>query len=616
LFIMAVTLGDQPAREPEPSDEPSEAHPELPVGAHRRSARVVGTLSVAAVYLSAAFLVSGRLWADVARSTPAVNPQDHVFFQWAIAYGARVVSDGAYPFATTDLNMPAGVNLMANTSILGLGIPLAPITLAWGPQASFALLLVLGLAGTAFGWYWLFSRHLVRSRPVAFVAGALCGFAPGMISHSQGHVNWTAQFLVPPILIMVIRLARGGSVVRDGLILGVLVAYQAFINEEVLLYAALAASVFLAAYAAMGGVRGQVREHLLRLTKGVGLAAAAAAVLLAYPLYVQFFGPQSYHGVPTDVKDVSSDLASYAAFPRLSLAGDTATAVRLAQGPAEENSFLGWPLLLACAASVALCYRNAVAWALAITGAVFTALSLGPAVVVGGRETGIPGPWRLLAELPIFNAVVPTRLALITAPIAAGLLALGADRALTLARARHGAAAAALRLATVAVVAVALIPLVPRPIPAATTPALPAFITAGTWREYVTPGTSMVVVPVTNNIHLDGMRWSTRSDPMIPIAGGYFLGPSADGGRAIFNAPRRATDVFLERVSKTGRMPRVLSLSQQRAFYADVRYWKAAVLVMPPGLKNADAVRRALDRLAGPSRFVGGTWIWDVRYIR
>jgi hypothetical protein len=608
---MAVTLDEQPGCQP----EPSEAHPEPTVGAHRRPARLLGVLAVAAAYLSAAFVVTGRLWADVARSTPAVNPQDHVFFQWAIAYGARVVSEGAYPFATTDLNMPAGVNLMANTSVLGLGIPLAPITLAWGPQASFALLLVLGLAGTAFGWYWLFSRHLVRSRPVAFVAGALCGFAPGIVSHSQGHLNWTAQFLVPPILIMVIRLARGGSAVRDGLILGGLVTYEAFVNEEVLLYAALAAAVFLAAYAAVGGVRGQVRERLVGLAKGVGLAAAVAAVLLAYPLYVQFFGPQSYHGVPTEVKDVSSDLASYPAFARLSLAGDTATAARLAQGPAEENSFLGWPLLLACAASVALCYRRAAAWALAITGAVFAAFSLGPSVVVDGRKTGVPGPWRLLADLPIFNAVVPTRLALISAPIAAGLLALGADRALTLARSRRGAAAA-LRWVTVAVVAVVLIPLVPRPIPVARIPALPAFITADTWREYVTPGRSMVVVPVTNGVYLAGMRWSARSDPMIPIAGGYFLGPSADGGRAIFSAPRRATDLLLEQVSKTGKLPQVLSLTQHKAFLTDVRYWKAAVLVMPPGLKKPDAVRRVLDQLAGPSRFVGGTWIWDVRYIR
>jgi hypothetical protein len=527
-----------------------------------------------------------------------------------------VVSEGAYPFTTTDLNMPAGVNLMANTSILGLGVPMAPITLAWGPQASFAVLLVLGLAGTAFGWYWLFSRHLVESRPVAFVAGALCGFAPGMVSHSQGHVNWTAQFLVPPILIVVMRLSRGGHSVRDGLVLGLLIAYQAFINEEVLLYTALAVAVFFLAYAVVGGARGQVHARLGSLAKGIGLGALVAGVLLAYPLYVQFFGPQSYHGVPTDVKDVSSDLASYPAFARLSLAGDTQAAIRLAQGPAEENSFLGWPLLLVCLASAALCYRRAAAWALLLTGVTFAALSLGPEITVDGHKTGVPGPWKLVAELPIFNAVVPTRLALITAPVAAGLLALGADRALALARSRRGAAATALRWATVVAVAFALVPLSPRPIPAATTPALPAFVTAGTWQEYVTPGTSMVVVPVTNNIHLAGMRWSAESDPMIPIAGGYFLGPSEDGGRAIFNAPRRATDLFLQRVSDTGRVPRALSVAQHRAFFADVRYWKAAVLVLPPGLKNADAVRRVLDQLAGPGRFVGGAWIWDVRYIK
>ena len=44
--------------------------------------------------------------------------------------------------------------------------------------------------------------------------------------------------------------------------------------------------------------------------------------LLAYPLYVQFLGPQSYHGLSRDVRRYGADLASYVAFSRQSLAGD------------------------------------------------------------------------------------------------------------------------------------------------------------------------------------------------------------------------------------------------------------------------------------------------------
>ncbi len=68
------------------------------------------------LYLGAAFAVTGRFWVDLSTATPAVNPQDHVFFQWVLAHGAQVAEHGIYPFTTKSLNMPDGVNLMANTS--------------------------------------------------------------------------------------------------------------------------------------------------------------------------------------------------------------------------------------------------------------------------------------------------------------------------------------------------------------------------------------------------------------------------------------------------------------------------------------------------------------------
>ena len=62
-----------------------------------------------------------------------------------------------------------------------------------------------------------------------------------MISHANGHINWTAQFLVPFIVLAALRLRTW----KDGIPLALLVLYQAFINEEVLLYTALALAVFM-----------------------------------------------------------------------------------------------------------------------------------------------------------------------------------------------------------------------------------------------------------------------------------------------------------------------------------------------------------------------------------
>ncbi|MEK8107464.1 hypothetical protein NKG94_24185 [Micromonospora sp. M12] len=142
------------------------------------------------------------------------------------------------------MNAPDGVNLMANTSVLGLGVPLTPVTLLFGSQVAFCVAVVCCLAGTAVAWYALLRRRLVTSRSAAAVGGLICGFAPGMIAQAGAHPHIAAQFLVPGILALVFRPASDATwrdVWRSGVGLGLLLVWQVFIGEEVLVFLALAA---------------------------------------------------------------------------------------------------------------------------------------------------------------------------------------------------------------------------------------------------------------------------------------------------------------------------------------------------------------------------------------
>ena len=57
-----------------------------------------------------------------------------------------------------------------------------------------------------------------------------------MISHGHAHPNFTAGFLLPPIVACLLRLAGAGrprrEAVRDGVLLGALLAWQVLIGEE------------------------------------------------------------------------------------------------------------------------------------------------------------------------------------------------------------------------------------------------------------------------------------------------------------------------------------------------------------------------------------------------
>ena len=179
----------------------------------------------------------------------------------------RIFTHGENPFFTPQLNAPDGVNLMANTGLLGLTVPLVPVTLLFGPAVALTVLLTGGLTATAWAWYHVLSRHVVGYWPAALAGGLFAGFAPGMVNHVNGHADLVSQFLIPFIAWRALSLRTA----RDGVVLGLLITWQAFLNEELLFQTGLAVAVFVAAYAAFrpAEVRARVRPFLAGLWPAV-----------------------------------------------------------------------------------------------------------------------------------------------------------------------------------------------------------------------------------------------------------------------------------------------------------------------------------------------------------
>ena len=91
------------------------------------------------VFLLAALWVTSRIWVDPAGRVASLYSSDPAQVQFFLAHSVRVVLHGEFPFYTDQFNYPDGVNLMANTAILALGIPMVPVTLLFGPAVSFVV---------------------------------------------------------------------------------------------------------------------------------------------------------------------------------------------------------------------------------------------------------------------------------------------------------------------------------------------------------------------------------------------------------------------------------------------------------------------------------------------
>ncbi|MBC9714573.1 glycosyltransferase [Streptomyces sp. TRM66268-LWL] len=560
-----------------------------------------GSLAVLGLYLLASVLLYSRRWIDPDGRYLPDALQDQNQWEWFFDVTAHNVLNLQNPLFTDLQGFPDGVNLMANTVMLGLSVPFTPVTALFGPALSLQLVMTLGLAATAYAWYWLIRRHVARGHVPAAIGGALAAFAPPMISHAHGHPNFIVLFMIPLIIDRALRLVGGEQVVRDGVVLGLFAAYQIFLGEEPLLLAVMGLLLFAAGYSL---VRRDVFAAAWRpVLRGLGIAAAVSVPIVAFPLWWQFFGPQSYSGVMHPPNTANSPLA-LVSFAERSLAGDRENSQSLAMNITEQNAFYGWPLAALSVGIVVRLWDRALVKALAFTGVGAALLSMGPRFDLPGTAITVTGPWRLFANQPLLSAVIESRLAMICAPVLGMLIAL----ALT----RLGAARRSHRRIGYAAVAVALIPILPLPLKAVDRVPVPEFIAKGTYRTYVGPGETLVPVPLPDPAVAEPLHWQTAADLGFKLPGGYFNGPWGPERQGIYGAVPRHTSNLLGEVRGTGKAP-VLGEAWQQQAREDLAYWKAGALVLAPQ-HHDQALRETVTQLLGGQQpeFVDGVWVWDL----
>jgi hypothetical protein len=202
------------------------------------------------------------------------------------------------------------------------------------------------------------------------------------------------------------------------------------------------------------------------------------------------------------------------------------------------------------------------------------------------------------------------------APIVGIVLALGCQKAHELARTRR-AARGPIRVAMITAVAMALVPLAPTPLPTTPMDPVPGFITSGAWRQYVDADHTVVAMPLPDSSYPDPLRWSAYTGHQMRIASAYALLPNQNpldpsDRTALFSPPWRPTSGMLASIRQGNPTPMVTDARREMTL-ADLRYWKAGVLVLTPQERDIEMLRVMNEILGFQPTWVDGAWIWDVR---
>jgi hypothetical protein len=412
-------------------------------------------------------------------------------FIWYMQYGPWSLLHGHLPFFTSWIVYPQGANLMWNTSIILPSLVLSPITLAFGPIAAWDVLEVAAVAISAWAAYMVLRRFCTYFA-ARLVGGLAYGFSAYMVNQSLGHAQLNIAWY-PPVLLLLLDAILFRPAGRRrwlfGIALGVATAAQLLTGEELLATSALCALILLIVVAAFNTAMAFSRAR--RALPTVGLAVGVFALLSAYPLEVQFFGPQKVPEVFATSGYVA-DLANFlvpSPLQEFSTAGSRQLSSAFDLGSVPEiDGYLGLPLLLAIPLAAFLARRNRPAMVALVTTALIALLALGPRLHIAGQETAIRLPWTVIQRLPLLKSVAPVRLMLFVALGVAVLLGIALDIAM-----RNRQRWQQLGLVSAAVIAVVpLTPVVPYPKANA---AVPQYFSSSGDATRLPEGTVLMIAP-------------------------------------------------------------------------------------------------------------------------
>jgi hypothetical protein len=347
----------------------------------------------------ASYLVEGRLQATRDAGT-------YVWDFWWMAHSVEHLSN---PWFTRAITAPVGVQLGYHALMPLVGVVMLPVTVLFGPSASYNLLSIIMPGLLCYAMYRA-ARLWLPSQIGAIAAGGFFGLSSIMAWHAWYQLNLAAGVLFLPLALgAAVRLRRDPSRKR-AIILGVVAGASLLTDQESAILVAILVALTLLPW--LAGPLLRLARQVPRLARpvprlarspvpagpgwlrrlGVTGLALAVALVVASPQIAAMLAQSRAGGATFPPGAVATDYALsganlsglFAMSPRVTRLGLTALAPVSYQGPALDG-VLTFGLVLSALAVFGLIvsWRRRNAWLLALLWLGCAALALGSVLRIG-----------------------------------------------------------------------------------------------------------------------------------------------------------------------------------------------------------------------------------------
>jgi len=361
-------------------------------------------------YLILTLIATYPTWMNLSSSIPGPR-EDNQQNYWTVWWFHRAIAEEHIdPWTCQLLYYPNGAHLGLHDVGPAYTFPGTLFAALLGPVAAYNLLVLMAFPLSAFAMY-LLTRNMGLSYVAAWGSGIVYGFAPYLPVHGQHHLQQTGIHWFPLLVLCLRRIRVSGS---SKWIVGAVLCYAmaAYSSLYFAVFAALLSGFILLFN--MWKDRSMIRVILIRISL---FALLCMVVLMPRFLLVRDAMKEgAEYGAPGAMA-YSADLLGIIIPPYTHPLWGSAFEASHAFGAGTpwEFEYLGVASLILAAMGL-ISIRQPTLWRWALLTGVFTVLSLGPLLHIGGDVVmGRPLPYALFVEpVPVLNGVrVPLRFTLL-----------------------------------------------------------------------------------------------------------------------------------------------------------------------------------------------------------